>query len=418
MRQPTPILRAAFVAPMDAPMIRDGAVVTAGGRVVEVGPAGRVLTAHAGRKVADLGDAVLLPGLVNAHAHLELSLIRCPLPAPPPFVDWLYTVSANARRPDFEDWILTGMVAGVQQCIPFGVTCVGDICQHIAIARPMLFSMKPRPRVVSFAEVLGLAKRRYRFEELLDAAAVPLRQDDRFRAGLSPHAPYSVDRRGFEQALQLARSRELPIATHLAESASEREFLESHTGPFRELLDHIGSLEEPLDTFQGSPIAFARSIGLLDYERSSLAHVNYCDDEELAMLARGKASVVYCPRTHAYFGHPPHRWRDMLAAGINVAVGTDSCASSPDLNLVDDLRLLHRIAPDVTAESLWQMATTRSARAVCWDDEVGSITVGKRADFVAFRTSGASPDPLRDVLETDVLPTGTWMHGRRVFSRA
>src|SRR5207302_10539659 len=107
----------------------------------------------------------------------------------------------------------------------------------------------------------------------------------------------------------------------------------------------------------------ANAIGLLDYP-TVLAHVNYCDDVDLDLLARGRAGVVYTPRTHAYFGHPPHRWRDMLARGINVAVGTDSCASSPDLNLVDDLRLLHRLAPEVPAQTLWEMATIRGARAI------------------------------------------------------
>src|SRR6185295_5433024 len=98
--------------------------------------------------------------------------------------------------------------------------------------------------------------------------------------------------------------------------------------------------------------------------------VNYCDDAELDLLAAGKASVVYCPRTHAYFSHPPHRWREMLARGINVAIGTDSCASSPDLNLLDDLRLVRKIAPDFPAESLWALATRNPARAVQLDAHI------------------------------------------------
>src|SRR5205085_4235604 len=128
-----------------------------------------------------------------------------------------------------------------------------------------------------------------------------------------------------------------------------------------------------------------------------LAHVNYCDDDELALLARGRASVVYCPRTHRYFDHPPHRWRDMLAAGINVAVGTDSCASSPHMNLVDELRLLHQIAPEVPPQDLWQMATIRAAKALQMDPQVGSISPGKLADLVAFPAT--ADDPLCDLLE-------------------
>ncbi|HSV15726.1 MAG TPA: amidohydrolase family protein, partial [Tepidisphaeraceae bacterium] len=128
--------------------------------------------------------------------------------------------------------------------------------------------------------------------------------------------------------------------------------------------------------------------------------------------ASGQASVVYCPRTHAYFGHPPHRWRDMLAAGINVAVGTDSCASSPDLNLVDDLRLLHRIAPDVPAQTLWEMATIRGARAIAQQSLVGSIEVAKAADLTIFLVQ--SDDPLTEILESSALPAEVWIAGRRI----
>jgi len=222
-----------------------------------------------------------------------------------------------------------------------------------------------------------------------------------------------VDRPGYEQCLRIARERSLPLATHLAESEHEREFLESHGGPFQEVWSRIGMWEEPVETFHGTPIAFANAIGLLEYP-TLLAHVNYCDDDELKLLARGRASVVYCPRTHRYFGHRPHRWREMLNAGINVAVGTDSCASSPNLNLIDDLRLLHQIAAEVSPDALWQMATIRAARAVQMHEQVGSITVGKRADLIAFDVQ--SEDPLAEILQNPHgLPAHMWIDGERIY---
>ena len=152
----------------------------------------------------------------------------------------------------------------------------------------------------------------------------------------------------------------------------------------------------------------ARDIGLLDHP-TLLAHVNYCDDDELAILSAGRASVVYCPRTHEYFGHPPHRWREMLAAGINIAVGTDSCASSPDLNLLDDLRLMHRIAPEIDSLTLWQIGTMRAARALQLEHEVGSLTPGKRADIVVWPAAGQNA--LTDLLENADFPVRGWMEG-------
>ena len=124
-------------------------------------------------------------------------------------------------------------------------------------------------------------------------------------------------------------------------------------------------------------------LGYLAYPKTLLAHVNYCEDDELQLLANGRASVVYCPRTHAYFGHPPHRWREMLAMGINVAVGTDSRGSSPNLNLVDDLRLLHRLAPEVSPERIWEMGTTHSATAIGCAESCGTLAV-RRARMWQF----------------------------------
>jgi cytosine/adenosine deaminase-related metal-dependent hydrolase len=174
--------------------------------------------------------------------------------------------------------------------------------------------------------------------------------------------------------------------------------------------ERLGSWQHPVETHAGSSIEFAAAIGLLDHP-TLLAHVNYCDDAELEILAHGKASVVYCPRTHRYFGHPPHRWREMLTRCINVAVGTDSCASSPDLNIVDDLRLLHHLAPHFPVEQLWELITLRGAAALQMQNEIGSLTAGKAADFVIFRAREG--EPLRNVLESDATPNEVWISGER-----
>ncbi|MGH7214452.1 MAG: amidohydrolase family protein [Tepidisphaeraceae bacterium] len=396
------MLTAAWVAPMDRPIIRDGAVVFEGGRVVDVGWETALRWLYPDARVEAIGAAVLLPGLVNAHTHLELSDCAA-VPRPKEFIDWIRVVAAGRRdsnRGPFAD--------GVRQCLRFGVTSVGDINQRAEEGRAALANSPLR--CVSYGEVIGLAKFRSKFESLLPKAIDPAGASERVRVGLSPHAPYTVDLPGYQQCLRLARERRLPLATHLAEQPYERDFLERHDGPFRRLLNELGLFAEPVETFRGGPIEFAHSIGLLDYP-TLLAHVNYCDDEELDLLARGRASVVYCPRTHAYFGHPPHRWRDMLARGINVAVGTDSCASSPDLNLVNELRLIHRIAPEITCQNLWEMATTRAARAIEADD-AGRLAPGTFADVVAFAVR--SDDPLREVLETQALPIGVWIAEERV----
>ncbi len=384
---------------MNRPPFPDGAVAVRADRIVAIGPSSAITFHNA--EIRDFGKAVILPGLVNAHVHLELSDLK-PGEFGGKFVDWLADVVRRgppAGEPGAAR-IAEAVANGVRQCARFGVTCVGDISQRCAVTRPLL---RNGPlRLVSFGEVLAMAGRRQLLDERLAAAADCSWDSQWLTSGISPHAPYSIEMEGYRRCLARAESEKLPLATHLGESPDESEFLANQTGPFRELWSRIGGWDEHVPRFAGGPIRFAKEIGLLDYERAVLAHVNYCDDEELKVLASGRASVVYCPRTHSYFGHPPHRWRDMRRLGINVAVGTDSCASSPDLNLVDDLRLLHQIAPDEPIEHLWEMATVNGARALGLSGEAGELRVGAAADFVVFPTSG--DEPLKEILESDALP--------------
>ena len=403
------LLAAAWVAPMDSPVVRDAGVVHAAGKIVAVGSIATLKQSHPDATVEDLGDVVLLPGLVNSHTHLELSDCVSGTPTTTGFAAWLVTMlQRGASAPDELTARVTRAVGlGAAQCVQFGVTTVGDISRLVDLTRPLL---RETPlRIVSYGEVTAMGQRRTLLEQRIAQATDARYAGARLRIGLTPHAPYSVEVAAYARCLGVARERNLPLATHLAETAEEREFLADHTGPLRAMWDEHLPWDEHVPKHPGGPIHMASAIGLLDYP-TLLAHVNYCDDDELALLAKGRASVVYCPRTHRYFGHPPHRWREMLAAGINVAIGTDSCASSPDLNLVDDLRLLHELAPDVPAETLWSMVTRRAARAVRMEETVGTITPTKHADFVAFAAAGE--DPLASILEDrSQRPVGVWIGG-------
>ncbi|HWE02365.1 MAG TPA: amidohydrolase family protein [Tepidisphaeraceae bacterium] len=395
---------------MDGPIRPEAGVAFSGGHILSIGSAAELRWRYPQALVEELGDMVLMPGLVNAHVHLELSALT-PGNRPADFVEWLKRLlprsapTADAVRA----FTVGGVETGVDQCLRFGVTCVGDISRQCSITRPLLAAGPLR--VVSYGEVQAMARRRGFLEERLAIAADASLSSDRLRIGVSPHAPYSIDADGYSRCLQVARERGMPLATHLAETTAEGEFLADHRGPFRDLWDYLDAWDDLTPTFHGGAIRFARSLGLLAYP-TLLAHVNYCDDEEMAMLACGRASVVYCPRTHAYFGHAPHRWRRMLEAGINVAVGTDSTASSPNLNLVDDLRLLHDLAPDMPAGALWELATVRAARALEMESRIGSLTPGKAADFVAFSTRGN--EPMREILESDSLPSNRWIGGQKL----
>lgn len=409
------LLLAKWVAPMDREMIRDGAVAFEGGRIAGVGGGRELRAQHPDAQVEDAGESIVLPGLVNAHTHLELTNVSRADRPPESFVDWVLQLMARVRQDagaNVQEFVEQGVRAGVAQCLRFGVTTVGDVTRNPALSRAVLASSGLR--AVSFGEVVGMAARRELFPPLLESAQDRTYESDGLTVGLEPHAPYSLDLCGYRQCVEAAREHGLPITTHLAETSDEAEFLRDHAGPFRRLWEALGAWSDDVTRFDGGPIHAMQSVGMLDLP-AVLAHVNYCSDDELEILARGNAAVVYCPRTHAYFGHPPHRWRTMLARGINVGVGTDSCASSPDLNLVDELRLLHRISPEVSTHDLWEMATVRGARALGQSDRVGSLTPAKDADLIVFPVT--TNDPLEELLERDVLPNQVWAAGHCVWRR-
>lgn len=399
------ILRAKFVGSIALPLIENGFVTLNAGRIVDVGRFNAA--AFASRDVQDLGEVVLLPGLVNAHTHLELSHVKRDPARPASFGTWALSIVRSLATPPTDEAIRAATLAGAAESLSFGVTTVGDITRSPAITRSG--SIDSPIQLRSFGEVRAMGRRRNKLEAQLDAAIDP-RDGSPLDLGISPHAPYSVEPGGYRSCVRLASDLGLPLTTHLAESLDEIEFMNHHTGPLRELWEAIGAWDDHVPRFEGSPVEFAKSVGLLD-AAALLAHVNYASDSDLEPLSHGNASIVWCPRTHEYFGHPPHRWKEMLARGINVCIGTDSRATSPDLNLVDDLRLVHRESPEVPVETLWEMATTRAARGL-WRRDVGAIARGMRADLVAFPVQ--TNDPLREILETQVAPATTFVSGERI----
>jgi aminodeoxyfutalosine deaminase len=407
---PLKLLTARHVWTAAGPLQRACGIIIQGERVFAIGDADLLKRDYPISSIIDFGNAIVMPGLVNAHTHLELSHLR-PGNAPSSFVDWIDSVrAAQSSVVDREAVAADSARIGMQQSLGFGMTCVGDISQQSRVTRSAL---KSGPlRVVSFGECLGLAKLKWKCAQLADEAFDVSNRSGTLRIGVSLHAPYTVDYDDYSFLSRAAMESGLALATHLAESPDEAQFLRDHTGPFRDLWERLGLWSEDVPTFAHGPIFFAASATFLHY-RPLLAHVNYCNDDELAFLSTMDASVVYCPRTHKFFGHPPHRWQDMLAAGINVAAGTDSCASSPNLNLIEELRLLHEIAPEVSTETLWRMGTLNGAKALQWDDEIGSIQNGKSADLTIFNVS--TNDPLREILEDSTrLPSQVWIKGNPV----
>ena len=327
MPAPDTLLVASLVVPMTRPPIRSGGVLVRDGRIVDVDSAARLARARPHARQIDLGRSMLLPGLINAHTHLELTGIARGVDRPGCFTDWISALgqSLNRTAPDFSERVTAATRAGVTQSISHGVTTVGDISQQMHLTRPIL---RGGPlSVVSFGEALGLARIRHRFEAGLQRALDLSDESSSLRCGVSPHAPYTVDEPGLRACVAAAEQARRSICIHRAETREETDFTTSHTGSFRALWDRLGTWSDDAPLPGCAPIELAERTGLLR-AGALLAHVNYCTDAELDLLAHRAAAVVFCPRTHAYFDHPPHRWREMLARGINVCVGTPHLPTS------------------------------------------------------------------------------------------
>lgn len=393
-------LTARWVFPVSAAPLERGLVTIAGERILAVEPSG------ARRADLDLGDMAILPGLVNAHTHLDLSGLRGRVPFTGDFIAWLRAV-IDHRRQRSAVQVEEDVRAGLAESISRGVTLLADIA---AGGHTWPLVSRAPLRAVVFHELLGLSA--VRAGQSWAGALAWLRDHpatDTCRPGLSPHAPYSVRSSLFRAAVALAAERGLPLTIHLAETREELQLLESRAGPFVPFLEALGVWDA--EGLVRDPEEVVRPTAAAPH--ALFAHGNYLD---VSLPLPPTATVVYCPRTHAYFRHPPHAFRALLAGGVRVALGTDSLASNPDLDVLAEARFLHRQSPDVPGALLLHLVTLAGAEALGLGDSAGSLTPGKSADLVAVPLpSRDEADPHDLVLGSDHLPArvlwrGRWTH--------
>jgi cytosine/adenosine deaminase-related metal-dependent hydrolase len=384
-------LRARWVFPADAPPISDGRVTIQGGRILRV----------TGDGAADfhVGNAAIVPGFVNAHVHLDLGMLHGRCPPTPDLPAWLRCVIAGRRAATAEQ-VQQAIAGGIAECVRGGTTLLGDISAG-GTSWPQL-AQAPLRSVV-FHELLGLSQERA--DRALQIAPQWLRSvhpTDRCRPGLSPHAPYSVRRDLFARAAACG----VPMAIHLAESLAELQLLREHAGPFADFLRELGVWDPAgLVADPDEVLAIVRDA------RTVFAHGNYLSSD--ASIAPGH-SIVYCPRTHAAFSHAPHPLAALLTRGVRVALGTDSLASNPDLDMLAEARFVHVRHPDVPGDALLRMLTLSGAEALGWADETGSLAPGKSADLVVLPLPDAESADPHTLLWESALPVRSVLCGLAV----
>jgi aminodeoxyfutalosine deaminase len=368
-----------------------------------------------GCRVVDWGSAVLIPGLINAHTHLELSRLHNQLRSFASFTDWLARL-IEARRQWTPEEIRASVREGAEASLRSGTTLVGDIASSAA-SREMLEAAAIRK--VVFEEVLGLSPAR-----AADAMAdlrkrLPGSEDPLLKPGISPHAPYTVSPLLFRSAAELAAERSLLLATHTAETKAELLFLESGSGEFRDFLQKFGALPPEWTPPGRKPVAFLESLGLLR-QPSLLIHCNYLDLESIAMIRDSNCSVVFCPRSSTFFGHGDHPVRQLLDSGINVALGTDSLASNDSLSMLDEMRFLFRRRLDLKPEEIFRAATLNGAAALGFGGQLGRLSPGYWADMTVLELADnvAGRNLIAHILEGAGECAGTIVQGNIAWSRA
>ncbi|HEV7223473.1 MAG TPA: amidohydrolase family protein [Pirellulales bacterium] len=389
-------LKARFVFPVSGPPAADGVVTLAGDRIAAVGP-----TADGPCEIEDLGNVAILPGLVNAHTHLEFSALPRPLGEPGmAFPDWIRR-AVEFRRGRAND--PRGAVRqGLEESLRAGATLLGEIAQPGWPREE--FDASPIEAAI-FLESIGLAADRAanKLDEARRHLAAPRGAGP--RPGLSPHAPYTVHPELFAGLTALAAAADAPLAFHLAESREELELLLTGGGPFRELLESLGAWDPAAIPRGTRPIDYLRRLAEARV-RALVVHGNYLDAEEIAIVAqaRERMSVVYCPRTHAFFRHSRHPLPRLLAAGANVAIGTDSRASNPDLSVLEELRLIAREFPELRPAAILELGTLRGAQALGQADRAGSLAPGKLANLAIVALADRDAVDPHELLFDSALP--------------
>ena len=377
----TRVLSADWVLPIEGPPIEDGAVAIDGGRIAAVGTRD------------DLGsgthydDAVLLPGFVNAHSHIEYAVYAGFGDSLTDFAEWIRLHTERKQRIGWEEYVDIARL-GAAECLRSGIATLGDCSFSGAAAVAM---DKLGLRGIAYLEVFGAdpAEAMEQFDELRDRAAAHF--DERVAVGVSPHAPYSVSAAVYHACADLG----LPVATHISESESEVRYLLDGGGAW----ETIPWLVDPPGTTGTRLLAREGLLG----PHVLAAHCVVVEPEEIALLAEHDVAVAHCPRSNAYVGCGIAPLRELRRAGLRVGVGTDGVSSTPSHDYFDELRAVVMMArarerrPDaMTAAEALELATLGGARALRLEAEVGSLVPGKRADLAVVSVEGSPYVPVEN----------------------
>ena len=433
------IIRARTVVTMDRAPIENGAVAVSGNRIVDVGPFDDVKARNAGNHL-DLGAKVLLPGLINTHCHLDYTCLRGKIPPQDSFTDWIRAINAEKSELSPKDYFAS-INDGFQEAKRFGTTAIANLT-----AFPELISqIQPPIRTWWFGELIDI-RAPERANEFVDSAIGAMRSSmacadtsalsKRSRSrriaalqtprwGLAPHAMFTVSKDLFRRCEEIAQKNDILLTTHLAESREEMEMFRDASGLLYEYIKSIGrpmndcGNETPLERFLhligsgGSPNRLKTIEVNRPYPFWIVAHLNELTERDFDLLERSnpKFQIVHCPRSHNYFGHSRFAFERLRSLGFNICLGTDSLASNQTLSLFDEMRAFQKNFPNISPNEILRLATVNPARALRYENALGQIRPGFRADLIAVPSSG-STDVFEQIIACDAPVSWSMVNGQ------
>jgi len=386
------IVRARTVVTMDGPPIDNGAVVIREHQILDVGRFDEIKTHNAG-EIVDLGEQALLPGLINAHCHLDYTCLRSKIPPQKSFADWIRAINAEKAKLSAEDYVRS-IREGFAEAKRFGTTGVANLT-----AFPELVSQISSPiRTWWFAELIDV-RAPERASEIVDHALELLEPMQNW--GLAPHALFTASADLYRRCEKVAQHKDIPLTTHLAESREEMQMFRDASGPLYEFLK---SIERPInDCGNGTPLGlFLSATGDRALPRWIVAHLNELMESDFELLERSKTRfhVVHSPRSHDYFKHSQFSFERLRSLGFNICLGTDSLASNENLSLFAEMRAFQREFPGVSPEEILKMITVNPATALHQENMMGRIRPGFCADLIAV-PCGDRGGPFEQILGFD-----------------
>ena len=393
----------------NTPPVNHGAVVFSGGTIHEIGLAEKMLKKYPGHLVYRLDNAVLMPGLINVHSHLELppllNSVRSKV-----FPEWVMSLIQAKKKLDARKYKSAAKL-NVETLLECGTTAVGEICTHDI--SPNVFKQRGL-RAVVYKEIISMNPS----SPIPQLSSSVYRSPNRlFMTGLSPHTPYTVSKSALLQIKKFAMKRHLLLCMHVAESKEEIRLLQRKKNGLKRLYQfaHWDLAWGPKGS---SSFEYLNRIGFLSPNLLAV-HAVQVTDEDIKLIKKSRTSVAHCPRSNGELGVGRMPLKKFLDAGIAVGLGTDSLASAPSLNMWDEMRYAYRIhkRDGITPRDIFKLATIGGARALGLDKDIGTLELGKKADIIAVPLPKKSTGDLySDLLRETKSCIMTMVNGKILYS--